>query len=141
MSIDWESLRLAAKAADREKAFREHWPAVAEQLRQWGCSSWGIALAHRVLSSGGSVREAVEALHSDEESTEAGRARVQRLKQMACQQGFALWRSNPAIPPTIGSRWTIVDPGTHNILAPTERTARPAMNLDDVEAWLTREGM
>jgi hypothetical protein len=46
--------------------------------RSSGTGSWGIAQAHLVLSSGGSVKEAVEALRSDEEVTEAGRARVQR---------------------------------------------------------------
>ena len=69
MNSEWGSLRLAAKASDREKAFREHWPAVETQLRQWGYPSWGIAQAHLVLSSGGSVNEAVEALRSDEEVT------------------------------------------------------------------------
>jgi hypothetical protein len=34
-------LRLAAKAADRGKAFAEHWPAVRAQLEQRGYSSWG----------------------------------------------------------------------------------------------------
>ena len=62
MNSEWECLRLAAKATDRDKAFREHWPAVEAQLRQWGYPSWGIAQAHLVLSSGGSVNEAVEAL-------------------------------------------------------------------------------
>jgi hypothetical protein len=61
MNSEWECLRLAAKATDRETAFREHWPAVETQLRHWGYSSWGIAQAHLVLSSGGSVNEAAEA--------------------------------------------------------------------------------
>lgn len=34
-------LRLAAKAADREKAFAEHWPAVRAHLEQRGYSSLG----------------------------------------------------------------------------------------------------
>ena len=46
MNSEWECLRLAAKATDREKAFRDHWPAVETQLRQWGYPSWGIAQAH-----------------------------------------------------------------------------------------------
>ena len=33
----------------------------------------------------------------------------------------------------------IVDPRTNSIVAPTESTGRPAMSLDEVEAWLTRE--
>ena len=83
MNSEWDCLRLAAKATDREKAFREQWPAVEAQLRQWGYPSWGIAQAHLVLSSGGSVNEAVDALRSDEEVTEAGRARVQWLRRLA----------------------------------------------------------
>ena len=141
MSTDWECLRLAAKASDREKAFREHWPAVETQLRQWGYPSWGIAQAHLVLSSGGSVNEAVAALRSDEEVTEAGRARVRRLQRIAGRHGLALTRSaRPPFPRPVGScHWMIVDPRTNSIVAPTERTGGPAMNLDEVEAWLTRE--
>ena len=56
MNGEWDCRRLAAKATDREKAFRERWPAVEAQLRQWGYPSWGIAQAHLVLSSGGSVK-------------------------------------------------------------------------------------
>ena len=140
MNSEWGSLRLAAKASDREKAFREHWPAVETQLRQWGYPSWGIAQAHLVLSSGGSVNEAVEALRSDEEVTQAGRARVRRLQRIARRHGLALTRSaRPPFPRPVGSGWTIVDPRTNSIVAPTESTGRSAMNLDEVEAWLTRE--
>ncbi len=143
MNSEWECLRLAAKATDREKAFRDHWPVVETQLRQRGYPSWGIAQAHLVLSSGGSVNEAVEALRSDEEVTEAGRARVQRLRRIACRRRLALRRSaRPPFPRPVGSFcWTIVDLRTNSIVAPTERTGRPAMNLDEVEAWLTREEM
>jgi hypothetical protein len=80
-------LRLAAKAEDREKAFREHWPAVEAQLRQWGYASWGIGQAYFVLSGGGSVNEAVEALRADELITDAGRDRLHRLRRMADGQG------------------------------------------------------
>ena len=141
MSTDWECLRLAAKASDREKAFREHWPAVETQLRQWGYPSWGIAQAHLVLSSGGSVTEAVAALRSDEEVTQAGRARVRRLQRIARRHGLALRRSTgPPFPRPVSSCCrTIVDPRTNSIVATTETTGRPAMNLDEVEAWLTRE--
>jgi hypothetical protein len=83
MNSEWECLRLAAKAADREKAFRQHCPAVEKQLRQWGYPSWGIAQAHLLLSTGASVNEAAEALRSDDEIIEAGRARVRRLQRMA----------------------------------------------------------
>ena len=47
------------------------------------------------LSSGGSVNEAVEALRSDEEVTEAGRARVRRLQRIARRHGLALRRLRP----------------------------------------------
>lgn len=140
MDTEWESLRLAAKAADREKAFREHWPAAEAQLRQWGYPSWGIAQAHSVLSSGGSVEEAAEAARSDEQITEAGRARVQWLRRMAHQQGLALRRQpHPPFQRAIGpGGWMIVDPRSNSVVAGTERPGRPNMSLDDVEAWLTR---
>jgi hypothetical protein len=140
MNSEWGSLRLAAKAADRERAFREYWPAVAAQLRHSGYSSWGIAQAHSVLSGGGTVNEAVEALRSDEEVTRAGRARVRRLQRNARRQGLALRRTTRRPSPRqIPCRWTIVDPRTNSIVAPTGRTDREAMNLDEVEAWLTGE--
>jgi hypothetical protein len=141
MNSEWDCLRFAAKATDREKAFREHWPAVETQLRQWGYPSWGIAQAHLVLSSGGSVNEAVEALRSDEEVTEAGRARVQWLRGLAHQQGLALRRHpHPPFQSAISpGGWMIVDQRSNSIVAGAERTGRPNMSLDDVEAWLTRQ--
>jgi hypothetical protein len=141
MSSEWDCLLLAAKATDREKAFREHWPAVEAQLRQWGYPSWGIAQAHLVLSSGGSVNEAVEALRSDEEVTEAGRARVQWLRRLAHQQGLALRRHpHPPFQRGIGpGGWMIVDRRSNSVVAGTERTGSPNMSLDEVEAWLTRQ--
>lgn len=141
MNSEWECLRLAAKAADREKAFRDHWPAVETQLRQWGYPSWGIAQAHLVLSSGGSVNEAVEALRRDDEVTQAGRARVRRLQRIARRHGLALTRSArpPSPRPVRSGCWVIVDRRANRIVAPAGRTGRPAMNLDEVEAWLTRE--
>ena len=33
----------------------------------------------------------------------------------------------------------IVHPRTNSIVAATERTGRPDMSLDEVEAWLTRD--
>jgi hypothetical protein len=141
MNGDWDCLRLAAKATDRGEAFREHWPAVETQLRQWGYPSWGIAQAHLVLSSGGSVEEAVEALRSDEEVTEAGRARVQWLRRLAHQQGLALGRRpHPPFQRAIApGGWMIVDRRSNSIVAGSERTGSPNMSLDDVEAWLTRQ--
>ena len=141
MNSEWDCLRLAAKATDRDKAFREHWPAVETQLRQWGYPSWGIAQAHLVLSSGGSVNEAVEALRSDEEVTEAGRARVQWLRRLAHQQGLALTRRPhpPFQRATAPGGWMIVDQRSNSVVVGTERTGRPHMSLGDVEAWLTRQ--
>jgi hypothetical protein len=87
-------LRLAAKAADRGKAFDEHWPAVSAQLAQSGYSSWGIGQAHRVLSMGANVDEAVEALHTEEpELIHTAPTREQRLHGMAFEQGLALRKS------------------------------------------------
>ncbi|MBV9311043.1 MAG: hypothetical protein JOZ73_09425 [Solirubrobacterales bacterium] len=98
MSTDWESLRGAAKAADREKAFDEHWPAVRAQLEEWGYPSWGITQAHRVLSQGGNVNEAVEALHTEEPelihtTLTPEEEHEQRLHGMALQQGLRLRKS------------------------------------------------
>jgi len=87
------------------------------------------------------VQEAVEALRSDEEVTEAGRARVRRLQRIARRHGLVLASSaRPPFPRPAGScHWTIIDARTNSIVAPTESTGRSAMNLDEVEAWLTRE--
>ncbi len=55
-------LRLAAKAADREKAASQEWPAFEERLRQLGYSARAIACAFRTLSGPGTGAEALEAL-------------------------------------------------------------------------------
>lgn len=55
-------LRLAAKAADREKAASEMWPAFEERLRQLGYGSPAIARAFSALSGPGTVDEALAAL-------------------------------------------------------------------------------
>ena len=91
-------LRLAAKAADREKAVAEHWPAVRAQLEQRGYSSWGIGQAHLVLSQGGSVDEAVEALHTEEPERIPAtftrkQQREQQLQRMAFEHGLWLRKS------------------------------------------------
>lgn len=91
-------LRLAAKAADREKAFAEHWPAVRAQLEQRGYSSWGIGQAHLVLSQGGTVDEAVEALRTDEPkripaTLTREQQREQQLHRMAFRHGLRLRKS------------------------------------------------
>jgi hypothetical protein len=55
-------LRLAAKAADREKAARLEWPAFEERLRELGYGPRAIAHAFRTLSGPGTVAAALEAL-------------------------------------------------------------------------------
>jgi hypothetical protein len=55
-------LRLAAKAADREKAARQEWPAFEKRLKQLGYGSRAIAHAFSTLSGPGTVAEALEAL-------------------------------------------------------------------------------
>lgn len=55
-------LRLAAKAADREKAASKEWPAFEERLTHLGYSPRAIARAFRTLSGPGTVGEALEAL-------------------------------------------------------------------------------
>jgi hypothetical protein len=94
-----------------------------------------------VLSSGGSVEEAADAVRSDEESTDAGRARVQWLRRLAHEQGLALRRHDPQPPfqNAIGpGGWMIVDQRSGRIVAVTEPTGRTNLSLDEVEAWLTR---
>jgi len=56
-------LRLAAKAADREKAARRQWPAFEERLKELGYGPRAIAHAFRTLSGPGTVAEALEALN------------------------------------------------------------------------------
>jgi hypothetical protein len=55
-------LRLAAKAADREKAVRQEWPAFEERLRELGYGPRAIAHAFHTLSGPGTVAEALEVL-------------------------------------------------------------------------------
>ena len=55
-------LRLAAKAADREKAARHEWPAFDERLTKLGYGPRAIAHAFRTLT-GGTVAEALEVLN------------------------------------------------------------------------------
>ena len=59
-----ESLRLAAKAADRGKAAQQEWPAFAERLKRLGYSPRAIARAFSILSGAGTVAEALEALRT-----------------------------------------------------------------------------
>lgn len=55
-------LRLAAKAADAEKAAEQQWPAFEKRLRQLGYSPLAIAHAFRTLAGPGTVPEALEEL-------------------------------------------------------------------------------
>lgn len=55
-------LHLAAKAADREKAAREQWPAFESRLRDLGYGPRAIAHAFSTLSGPGTVAEALEVL-------------------------------------------------------------------------------
>jgi hypothetical protein len=57
-------LRLAAKAADREKAAGEEWPAFEERLTELGYEPRAIAHAFRTLSGSGTVAEALEVLRA-----------------------------------------------------------------------------
>jgi hypothetical protein len=55
-------LRLAAKAADREKAARQQWPAFEERLIELGYTPRAIAHAFSTLSGAGTVADALEML-------------------------------------------------------------------------------
>jgi hypothetical protein len=55
-------LRLAAKAADREKTARQEWPTFEERLRELGYGPRAIAHAFSTLSGPGTVAEALEVL-------------------------------------------------------------------------------
>jgi hypothetical protein len=57
-----ESLRVAARAADRENAAALQWPAFEQRLTQLGYGPKAIVHAFRTLSGPGSVAEALAAL-------------------------------------------------------------------------------
>jgi hypothetical protein len=59
---EWESLRLAAKAADRAKAADKLRPDFESRLKVLGYSPLGIAHAFGLLSGPGTVAEALEVL-------------------------------------------------------------------------------
>jgi hypothetical protein len=59
---EFEDLHLAAKAADREKAASQQWPAFEARLRQLGYRPRAIAHAFTTLSGSGTVAEALEVL-------------------------------------------------------------------------------
>ena len=86
------------------------------------------------------MQEAAEALRSDEQVTEAGRARVQWLRRLAHERGLALRRhlDQPGQSETGRGGWMIVDQESDSVVAVIERTGMPNLSLDEVEAWLTR---
>jgi hypothetical protein len=55
-------LRLAAKAADRQKAASQEWPAFEERLKELGYTPRAIAHAFQTLSGQGTVANALEVL-------------------------------------------------------------------------------
>jgi hypothetical protein len=59
---EFECLRLAAKAEDREQVACLEWPAFEERLRELGYGPRAIAHAFRTLSGPGTVAEALEVL-------------------------------------------------------------------------------
>ena len=61
---EWDSLRLAAKAADRENAAEKSRPAFENRLRELGYSPLAIANAFSTLTGPGSVAEALEVLRA-----------------------------------------------------------------------------
>ena len=135
-------LRLAAKA-DREKAFADRWPAVKAQLEQRGYSSWGISQAHQVLSQGGSVGKAVEALHTKEPeriptTLTREQQREQQLHRTALQQGLWLRKS-------IRGDERARHFGTYglydkrDVMAVGSPETGYGLSLDDVEAALTEQ--
>ena len=65
VSEEWESLRLAAKAADRAKAAAELRPAFEKRLTELGYGPLSIAHAFNALTGPGTVAEALAELAQD----------------------------------------------------------------------------
>jgi hypothetical protein len=59
---EFESLRLAARAADRSKAARQEWPAFEERLKELGYGPRAIAHAFSSLSGPDTMAEAQDVL-------------------------------------------------------------------------------
>jgi hypothetical protein len=67
------------------------------------------------------------------------KVRENRLRRMAERQGLTLVKSRRRDPRALDyGCWMIVDAETNGVVAGTEVAGRPSMDLDDVEAWLTR---
>jgi hypothetical protein len=75
----WDSLRLAAKAADREEAAEELRPAFEKRLKELGYGPGAIARAFSTLSGPGTVAEALAELAQNARS-ERSRATAHRLR-------------------------------------------------------------
>ena len=68
------------------------------------------------------------------------KARENRLRRMADRQGLALRKSSRRDPRAIDyGMWMIVDLFTNAVVAGTEGTGRPNLDLDDVELYLTKD--
>jgi hypothetical protein len=76
-------------------------------------------------------------------SNTADKVRENRLRRMAGRQGLRLVKSRRRDPRAIDyGLYTLVSDRTNTVVAGTERTTgRPEFTLDDVEAWLTGEGV
>ena len=92
-------LRLAAEAADREKAFAECGPAVRAQLEQ-RLLQWGSAKLTKCCLVVGNVDEALEARHTKEPerihtTLTHEQRREHKLHRSAAQHGLCLKKSIP----------------------------------------------
>lgn len=92
---EWDCLRLAAKAADREKAAEPLWPAFEERLTELGYSPRAIAHAFAALPGADSVEEALAELKENE--------RLERVVPVPLE--FEVIESEPALP--VGRSLTI----------------------------------
>jgi len=87
-SGEWDSLRLAAKAADRERTAKTLWPAFEQRLKDLGYSHRVIAQAFSTLTGPGTVAEALAEL--------AQYARSERRRAVALD--FEAVEQEPALP-------------------------------------------
>jgi len=85
---EWDSLRLAAKAADREKAAAKLRPAFESRLKELGYGHQAIADAFSVLTGPGTVAEALAVL--------AQNARSERSRAVALD--FETVEQEPSLP-------------------------------------------
>ena len=70
----------------------------------------------------------------------AERVRENRLRRMADRRGLRLVKSRRRDPQAIDyERYMLVDQATNAVVAGTGAIGRPSWDLDQVEAWLTKE--